>query len=117
MPLTKEDKLRALTAAFMVVGSLAVVGIAISLLFLNIHSNDDTDIIVDCTQPGGECYERGQANTAKAVQALIDAGNNNASSLKNTVLWTEYCSNTVLPPIYEIEELTECVERLVNAGP
>lgn len=31
---------------------------------------DQADLIVDCTSPGGECFERGQQRTAEAVAGL-----------------------------------------------
>lgn len=31
---------------------------------------DQADLIIDCTSPGGECYQRGQEQTAKVVAGL-----------------------------------------------
>lgn len=107
MPLTKHDRLRALTASFIVMGALALMAVATALVILNVKGNKASDLIVDCTQPGGECYQRGQDGTAKAVQALVD----DADNTRSTVVWTEFCSKQVLPPTYTLQELFDCVER------
>jgi hypothetical protein len=77
--MTTDDDLDRATKRMILVRSLAYYGAAIigvtSLLFLVVvgyFTFDSRDQLLDCTVPGNECYERGQANTAKVVGQIID---------------------------------------------
>jgi hypothetical protein len=43
------------------------------LIYLAGSANAGAEAIRDCTTPGGQCYERGQAQQAKAVAQIVDA--------------------------------------------
>lgn len=113
-PLQEKDKLRALTAAFIAATGVALAGLVIAIVWIGLGNKHNGEILVDCTTPGHACYERGQEQTTKAVQALINSGEDNAKTTRTYVLATEYCAKQILAQDYTFNELLNCVERYVN---
>lgn len=53
-------------ALVFVAGAIGAVG-----LYISGQNRSTLDAVNDCTQPGGECYERGQRSTSKAIEYLV----------------------------------------------
>lgn len=52
--------------------TLALVFVMLVAQLITSQINRSTlDAVKDCTEPGGECFRRGQENTAKAVELLM----------------------------------------------
>lgn len=52
-------------AAAMVVAVIVLIGIAQD-------NQRNGQLLIDCTQPGGDCYEKGQERTGEVIQLLLD---------------------------------------------
>lgn len=84
-------RLKALTAAFMVIAALALTAGITAVAWLALQSSQQSEEstrqseqnyqvlqsikdvnhrLIDCTEPGGECYRQGQSRTAKAVVGI-----------------------------------------------
>lgn len=55
------------TRVFRVAGIGVVVLVLAGLVYNNISTRDVLEEVRSCTTPGGECYQRGQESTVKAV--------------------------------------------------
>jgi hypothetical protein len=77
-------KLRGLTAAFLVVLSIGLVCAMGGIAYLALKGSDQSAAnfdelkqieavskrLIDCTEPGGKCFEEGQKRTAEAVVGI-----------------------------------------------
>lgn len=102
--------------AFIAVGILALaLALAVSLAVVvatrgtqqtNVPKIDNTEttleLVQDCVTPGGKCYERGQRQTADAVQSLNEAAIDAASSA---------AACAALPDVSGYIEIKHCVDR------
>jgi hypothetical protein len=95
----------AFVAAVMAVLVMVVVGQAVQLQKLGKIANDTragTDRLVDCTTPGGKCYEQGRSTTSGAV-----------GSINKVTVAAIYCSGK-LGPKATLDQLNVCVAALVK---
>jgi hypothetical protein len=95
----------ALAVAVGVVLAMIVIGQAVQLQKLGKIASDTrvgTERLVDCTTPGGKCYEQGRSTTTGAV-----------GSINKVTVATVYCSGK-LGPKATIDQLNACVTTLVK---
>jgi hypothetical protein len=67
-----------------------------------IDTKRNSDRLVDCTTPGGKCYEQGRSTTTGAV-----------GSINKVTVAAIYCSGK-LGPKATIDQLNSCVTTLVK---
>lgn len=67
------------------------------------NTNRTTQILEDCTTPGGTCFKRSRAQTAEAIGSI------NAVNMAAI-----YCRDQVLPVVYTYPELVTCVAEIVD---
>lgn len=88
---------------------------AMILLVLNaLASIKSRNVLLDCTQPTGECAKDGQERTGKVIQNLIDANSLGDVATQRVVVLTAICSEEPeikAEPVQDrrIELLTGCV--------
>lgn len=66
------------------------------------YSKETLQLLKDCIEPGGKCYERSQENTAGAV-----------SSITQYAVYAAVCVDE--PGRQTVEQTTACIIRLVKA--
>jgi hypothetical protein len=79
-----------------------------TLLDIARENRRNGDRLIDCTTPGGVCYETGQKQTANAIASIFEAD-------KQVAIIAAVCAQ-VSPP--EIEAVRACVDaELAKASP
>jgi hypothetical protein len=110
-PPTPRDKYRALTGAFLVVLLTATALMMGTLVYLAVRNGQLITTVrqgnarlVDCTTPGGKCYERGNRQTGQAVTGITDVE-----------LAANYCAAQLTRPFTDAKfaVFTECVKQRV----
>lgn len=74
----------------------ALVAVILGTLFFNAISAIATrDALLDCTTPSGECYQRGQEQTAKAVADLVKANRQDEVGTRRIVILAAACAEAI----------------------
>lgn len=91
---------------------LGVLAAAVSILFniylslktqqIALDTRRGADRLVDCTTPGGKCFEQGRSATSGAI-----------GTINKATIATVYCNNN-LGPKATIAQLSSCVKALVK---
>lgn len=92
------EVLTVVTIVILVVGMAYIV---FQIRSSQLNNRKVTELIADCTTPGGKCYEEGQSSTNKAV-----------TSISQVVIATKICS--LDPKNNTIDALTVCVRKAVG---
>ena len=66
------------------------------------------EVLLDCTTPGGECFEAGQTRTARAVQNIIDESLLQEAATRRVVVLAAYCA--AQPGVETVEQIERCIE-------
>lgn len=75
--------------------------------FNSIVSIDSRRKLLDCTTPGGKCYEISQSKTGQAIKQLIDAGQVREEVTRRIVILAITCTDR--PGVNTIREIYVCV--------
>lgn len=62
----------ALQVALIALAALAVILSSVSTVIIGLGNRALNERVKDCSEPQGECYQKNQASTAAAVQAILD---------------------------------------------
>lgn len=100
--------------SFLIVASIVILvggGIAVGYTVFLIRSSQTsnrhlTTTILDCTTPGGKCYQESKQQTDQAVGSLTQI------ELK-IVIAVKYCGNQ-LPKTATVTEITNCVQKTIG---
>lgn len=65
-------KYRQFNSRIVMWAAAAVVLMMFGLGLIGWQGQQQRQDLIDCTTPGGECYERGQERTAEVIQTLLD---------------------------------------------
>jgi hypothetical protein len=90
-----------------------IVASIVLLVIINVQGQGVRDTLLDCTQPGGECYSEGQQRTAKFIQQLIDANNLGDVATQRIVVIASACAD--LPGVGSVDEIQKCVNDRLDA--
>jgi hypothetical protein len=88
---------------YAIIGFVALfcIGSLMTLIVVGIENHTLNTTIVDCTEPGGKCFEDGRARTG---QVVVDIGD----YTRRVVILTESCNDK--PGVDTTDELTKCVD-------
>lgn len=87
-----ERFLIGIVAMYMLFTSSVVTVLAVNGYMDRQTGNTTLEELVSCTSPEGECYQRGQENQAKAVQALIQASSDRHEVTREIVIAAAACA-------------------------
>lgn len=103
------NTVKALTWAFAITFALMVGYLAVvssyelqQLRGVAVDTQRNSDRLVDCTTPGGKCYEQGRSTTSGAI-----------GTINKVTIAAVYCSGK-LGPTATIAQLSTCVEAMVR---
>ena len=105
VPKQQKHNLNLLTNLFLIFVSVAVIAVLTVLVYNTSQNKSNGDLLVDCTTPKHDCYERSLKQTEKAI-----------SSITEVAVAANYCSLKVSPPYTDayFDEFVACVKRLVT---
>lgn len=105
-----KARARTLIATRLFIGFVVTVLIAaLAIMTINaLVSFNTRATLVDCTIPEGQCYQRGQQQTANVVQQLIDANELDEVATRRIVILAAAC---VEQGNSTAEEIQACVDR------
>lgn len=96
---------RLLVAAGIILGVIMV----LFILWDIAEGRDRRAQLLDCTQPGGQCYQDGQERTAEAVQSIIDESLLQEAATRRVVVLAAYCA--AQPGQETVEQIEACITR------
>lgn len=71
------------------------------LLKIAASNEKELTLLIDCTDPKGQCYQEGQRRTGEAV-----------GNINEVIIAAVYCADT-MPNTATLEELEGCVKRIL----
>lgn len=66
--------------------------------------------LLDCTTPGGQCYQEGQKRTAEAIRQLVEANEAGEVTTREIVILAADCADN--PGVDTADEIEACVGEL-----
>jgi hypothetical protein len=105
--------------SLVVIGTVVLLVAFALLVFTSVQGYYARQELIDCTTPEGECYQEGQKETGKAVDAIVRETIENAKPLhadtRVMAAMAAYCSHQREAQTYQ--EMLDCIEDLVATEP
>lgn len=89
--------------AFLLTGILITIVIDLQI------GREQRSVLVDCTTPSGECYQRGQEQTGKVVETLANQDRIREQQTRLVVILATYCIQEI--DHVTLDRLQACVEN------